>query len=110
LSQSNENFKLVQVDSPKCDDDEEAELLQWFQKHVKLIKPKNAKKYVTSLVGMGIDSVHRLLRAANDPKDEYVKAAISSKMDLDDFNAAVASMTKESPTNSHVPTLDTNVS
>ena len=79
------------------DDIGEAENFQWFQDNVKSIKPTNARKYVEALVDdeIGIDSVVRLLEAANNPMDKNIESIISSKRDFVDFKAVVASMTKE---------------
>ena len=52
----------------------------------------------------------RLLRAANDPNDKYIKAIITNEFDLEDFYAAVASLTKESSTISEEPSPGSNVS
>jgi len=79
------------------DDNGEAELFQWFQDNVKSIRPTNARKYVAALVDdeIGIDSVVRLLEAANNPMDKNIESIISNKRDFVDFKAVVASMIKE---------------
>ena len=78
------------------DEDDEAELLQWFEVNVKSIKTKNARKYVAAFQDdvVGIDSVARLLQAANDPLDKHIESTISNKRDLADFRAVVAALTK----------------
>lgn len=77
-------------DLPRNDDDDEAELVQWFKDNVKSIKLKKVTNYVTKLVGVGIDSVSRLLQVANDPSDEYIKSVIKNPFDFEDFNKAVS--------------------
>jgi hypothetical protein len=53
------------------------------------IKPKNAKKYCTALVAIGIDSVDRLLAAAGK-RHKGVSDIISNEFDLADFEKAIA--------------------
>jgi len=86
---------------------DEAELLQWFEVNVKSIKPKNARKYVAAFqdAAVGIDSVARLLQAANDPLDKHIESTISNKRDLVDFRAIVAAMTKDNE-NLSIPLIE----
>ena len=72
------------------------ELTQWFKINVPSIRQVKVENYVKRLVDdEGIDSVVRLLRVANDPFDKKIESIISSKFDLDDFRASVATLTKD---------------
>ena len=86
-------MSLFQTNLPE-DDNGEVELTQWFKVNVTSIRQYKAKKYITALVGVGIDSVKRLLRAADDSNDKRIKS-IMIEDDLNDLKSAIAGMTKK---------------